>query len=194
MKKKLNKIIMKNKVLFSIIIVALFIFVLYVVFQKNDGMEQSGLMKIYYRVYTSESGWSRWCKNGLTCGNKKENIKSYEVKSNINSGILYYKYSTSNGWENPVNSLESEKLSKRDYLRGIRLSLYHSSSLKYDLCYRTYNKKNKWLDWNCDGSIGSGNKKENISAIEIKIIPKNVIKNEYLRDYGMNNNDVNIGL
>ena len=53
---------------------------------------------------------------------------------------------------------------------------------KYDICYRTYNKKDGWLDWACNGEI-SGNKKYRIKNIKIKIIPKNVLKSEYLEDY-----------
>ena len=57
-----------------------------------------------------------------------------------------------------------------------------SLNKKFDICYRTYNKKDKWLSWTCNGNI-SGNINENITALEIKIIPKNIVKYDWLKDY-----------
>jgi len=65
---------------------------------------------------------------------------------------------------------------------GLKMKVSNLLHNKYDICYRTYNKKDKWLNWTCNGEI-AGNKEEPITALEIKIIPKGTVKFDYLKDY-----------
>lgn len=198
MKKKLKN---KRKLLYIILSVILTLIIVLLFFKiiiKNDGMEQSGINDIKYRTYSKKTGWSKWSKNGLTSGNFNDSISSIEIKINGNAGFLYSLYTSENGWtemsESLANATDSYDTIKSDNnIKAIKFALFYDSSRKFDLCYRTYNKKNKWLEWNCDIDGISGNKKEDITAIQMKMIPDNVVKNEYLKDYNLNVNKKNIG-
>ena len=154
---------------------------------KTDGMKSANEATVYYRVYTKENGWSRWSKNGITSGNKKDNILNIQIKTKSKySGITTYKIYNKN-WSKYYDSKTEEgnfKKIKNSNIKAIKI--FNDSELrkKYQICYRTYNKTNKWLNWVCEDEI-SGNINENITAIEIKQIPNNVIKNEYLKDYDL---------
>ena len=76
---------------------------------------------------------------------------------------------------------------KNQDINAIKVSLFGSMRKKYSVCYRVYNDKNKWLNWSCDNEI-NGNMEVNIKSIQMKLIPKNAVKNEYLKDY-VDNND-----
>ena len=52
---------------------------------------------------------------------------------------------------------------------GIRLSLSDELYKKFNIVYRTYNKKDGWLDWTTDYRI-SGDNGVDIEMIEIKVV------------------------
>ena len=149
-------------------------------------MEQTKGIKVYYRTYTKENGWSKWSKNGLTSGNKEDDILNIEVKvkPKKQGGVTYNVYQKE--WSGNTEKLKKQKI------KSVKFGLVGKMYRKYDVCYRTYNETNKWLEWACDGEI-SGNKTKNIKALEVKIIPKNVIKNDYLREYNSTSNNSNVG-
>ncbi len=182
----------KNKKIFIGVFISFVIIIfLVLVFNnlKNDGMQQAGIFNVYYRTYTNEDGWSRWSKNGMTSGNIKKsyNIKNIEFKIGMFSkgSFSYTVYNKKNGW---LSRLSNSQKMKNQNFSAIRFSPDTKIDKKYQICYRTYNKKDKWLEWTCGKDAISGNKNENISGIQIKIIPKDVIKNEYLKDYDNNLN------
>ena len=147
-------------------------------------MDNTGIKNIKYRVFIKGKGWSTWSKNGITSGNKKNDIQNIEIVVKLKNNeemIDYYLYNNQN-W---INELDINKNLKN--IKGIRLALMEKKlSNKYNICYRTHTKNSKWLKWSCDGQT-NGIINENINAIEIKIIPKNVIKRDYLKDYEENN-------
>ena len=176
----------KNFIYIVTFILLLFMFVLTLQI-KTDGMKNANEATVYYRVYTKENGWSRWSKNGITSGNKKDNILNIQIKTKSKySGITSYKI-YNDDWSKYYDSKTEEgnfKKIKNSNIKAIKI--FNDSELrkKYQICYRTHNKTNKWLNWVCEDEI-SGNINENITAIEIKQIPNNVIKNEYLKDYDL---------
>lgn len=178
-----------KKYIILALLIILVLFALPRLFYKNDGMENGGIKTVKYRTYTKEKGWSKWTKNGLTSGNKKDSIKSVQVKFITSEDILYSMYTEDEKWTDYSNM---EKENKKN-INAVKMNLYYGQSINYEICYRTYNKKDKWLEWNCDNDGISGNSKENIRAIQIKVIPRDIIKNEYLKDYDLNKNDKNIG-
>lgn len=161
--------------LFVIILLAIgFIYVIKNV--TSDGMNNKGIYKISYRTYTDK--WSSYQKNGNTSGNTKDKINDIEIKiKNNKKGGIYYSVYTDD-WSPQI--FDYNKVGKD--IKGIKIGLTGSLYKKYSVCYRTYNKKDKWLNWTCDSSI-SGNEEEPITAIEIKIIPKKSVKFDYLKDY-----------
>lgn len=170
----LIKIISKHKILTFIIITLLIC--LFFLLPKTDGMYQNGITDTYYRVYTKEKGWLKWAKNGMIAGDKKQEIYGIEIKKkNISIPIIYT-------YTDKINK-NDEKTNKKIY--GVRLLASYGLIEKNTVCYRTYNKKNGWLDWNCDMEF-SGNINEPITAFEMKVIPKNVAKQDYLKDYNKN--------
>lgn len=136
-----------------------------------------------YRVYT-KNGWSKWSKNGKISGDKKNAISKIEIKIKNGNTIIVTNYGDE--W----NELKKDNKSN---IKGIKILNEYKFSKKYQTCYRTFNKKNKWLNWTCDSNVPSGNKNQNILAIEIITIPNNVVLGDYLKDYYKNDNPSFIG-
>ena len=168
----------KNYIVIGAIALLAFALILILVYRlDSDGMTNIGIYNVKYQVY-QDNDWSRKVRNGKTIGDKENPIKDIKLSiNNTNKGKLYYSVYT-NKW-----STQSDVYTKVDKdINGIRIGLSDTLYKKHSVCYRTYNKKDKWLNWTCDYGI-SGNEKEPITAIEIKIIPKNAIKFDYLRDF-----------
>ena len=178
----IKKILILGLLVFAVIFMIVFMIKKF----NTDGMEQTKGIKVYYRTYTKENGWSKWSKNGLTSGNKEDDILNIEVKvkPKKQGGVTYNVYQKE--WSGNTEKLKKQKI------KSVKFGLVGKMYRKYDVCYRTYNETNKWLEWACDGEI-SGNKTKNIKALEVKIIPKNVIKNDYLREYNSTSNNSNVG-
>ena len=143
-------------------------------------MKNKGIYNVKYRVYQNGK-WTKYSKNGMTIGDKEHPIQNIEFKYNKEKGLINYFLYTDDWSEQIYGSLESN--AKKIY--GIKIGDSNVLYKKYDICYRTYNKKDKWLNWTCNGEI-SGNAKEFITAIEIKLIPKNSVKKDYLKNYSNN--------
>lgn len=152
---------------------------------NSFNVEKRGIKTVEYRVYTKENGWSKWSKNGNLVGNKKDNILKIEIKTKADSNATV-QYYDGEKW----NSKSDNKS-----INAISFSNMYSFAEKYSMCYRTFNKKNGWMNWTCsdDNDNISGNSKEKITAIQVKIIPKNVVLNDYLEGYKTNRNKANIG-
>ena len=167
----------KNRIIVGVIILLTLIISMIIFYRfDNDGMNNSGIYNIKYKVY--QNGWSKYSKNGKTAGDGETPIQNINIKLNEKLGKVYY-YTYTNDWseQNYEAALENSK-----EIYGIKINTSNVLYKKYDICYRTYNEKDKWLNWTCKGKI-SGNKEEPITAIEIKIIPRNVVKFDYLRDF-----------
>lgn len=181
MNKKIN---FKKEKKLPIFIIILSIFMLLFLLNcfTSDGMESKGIKNVYYKTYSDDNGWTSWKKNGMTSGNKKGEIKNIKIKMLGEQTTI--KIYNNNKWKTLENNEE---------FYGI--SLLNSAKLlkKYDVCYRTYNQKNGWLNWICSYGEFSGNSKYKIKAIQVKIIPKGVVKEEYLKDYSKNKNEFKIG-
>lgn len=184
----IKKILKNKKIIISVLAVILIVALILVFNNKNDGMLNTRKVSIYYKTYT-DKGWSKWSKNGITSGNKEDSIKNIKikVKTKVNGYVIYSVYN--NKWK---DNLEEDKKIKNNEIYGFKFSNINTLNKEFDICYRTYNKKDKWLNWACNGDI-SGNIKENITALEIKIIPKNVVKYDWLKDYNKTLNEPNIG-
>lgn len=171
----------KNKIIFGIIVILMLIISM-IIFYKydNDGMNNSGIHNVKYKISQNDE-WTKYSKNGMVVGNKENPIQNLSIKMNETDGRIFYNVYT-NKWSEQNYQAMDENVKK---IYGLKIGISNTLRKKYDVCYRTYNKKDKWLNWICDGDI-SGNKKEPITALEIKIIPKKVIKFDYLKDYNKN--------
>ena len=143
----------------------------------NDGMNNKGIYNIKYRVYQNGK-WSKYSKNGMIVGDKENPIQNIEIKINDKKGQVYY-YTYTNAWSDQIYKSMKENANQ---IYGLDMRESNVLFQKYSICYRTYNKKDKWLNWTCNGTI-SGNKEEAITALEIKIIPNGGVKFDYLKDY-----------
>lgn len=174
---------MKKKYFFITVIMFCIIFFSFIIIIKknnsNDGMENTGIKTVYYYVFSNGS-WSKKSKNGITSGNKKNQIKNIDIKLGLfEKEHITYSFYDGKKWN---DFIEDEKKSKKYNIYGFRMSGTQKLTTRYDICYRTYNLKTKWLRWSCN-YVPNGLENNPITAIEIKIIPKNVIKNSYLKDY-----------
>ena len=137
---------------------------------------------IYYRVY-SNGKWSQWYENGKIAGDLKNNITEIEIRTNdANNDEIYYKIATDENWSKEYLNTTKEKNKKRSYISGIKMDLMGILRKKYDIFYRTYNKKNGWLGWSWN-YIVNGNSKEAISGIEIQLVEKDSDIEQILEDY-----------
>ena len=142
----IKKILKNKKLLISLgVVILIIIFIIFAFNNRNDDMENAGISKVKYRTYTKTSNWTKWQKNGLTSGDLKNSITNVEISSK--KDIYNVQYYFDNNW--------SDSNDNNKEIKGIRI-LNASSFLKnYDVCYRTYNKKDKWLNWTCNGSIST---------------------------------------
>lgn len=182
----------KSKIIIAGTVLILLALVVFVVFKivNNDPMETTGNLKVQYRTYTKENGWSSWTKNGKTSGNEKDNILNIQIKvGKKEKGKVVYRIYTED-WSEYEYDKDSKIENKQ--MNAIRIGLTDTLYKKYDVCYRTTNKETNWLEWACDGEI-SGNKDSQITGIQVKIIPKGIIKNEYLEGFNTNENNSSLG-
>lgn len=167
-----------NKTQLRVLILAVLIFISSIIFLCIKNYRERQIPSISYRVYTKENGWSKWCKDGDTCGDKKHNILNIQIrypKNNVSYGV----YSSKTGWVYDLTSIDKTENSS---ITGFQFNVYRSLRSKYDICYRSHNSKNKWLGWTCNGQI-NGNESIGLDAIEVKIVPKSVAKYDYLKEY-----------
>lgn len=175
----------KVKILIILFSSLFFLFLFFIfILQEKDGMNNDGIMDIYYKAYTKE-GWSKWSKNGLTSGSlsKSKPIKKIQLKLGFGNkeNVTFEEYNNKRKkWIEGNNK-------KYDSIQGIKITGTNNILNKYDIYYRTYNSKNKWMQWGSNYSM-NGNSKYDILGIQIKIIPKGVILSEYLKDYNKNLN------
>lgn len=178
MKDKSKIKIDRKKIIIFISIIVCILFLVVIV--RNDDMKNAGIYNISYRTRTSKNNYTKWVRNGSST-EKLDSINKIEFNvSKKESGTVVYSISGKDKkWSDYVKISENMKSTT---IYGLKLNLTKILYKKYDICYRTYNSKNKWMEWSCNGSE-NGNSKYPIQKIEIKIIPKNVILNEYLKDY-----------
>lgn len=143
----------------------------------NDGMNNRNIYNVKYSVYQNGK-WSKYSKNGMVAGDKENPIQNIDFKIKENKGRIYY-YTYTNDWSEQIFDTK-ESISNQIY--GLKINITDTLYKRYVVCYRTYNNKDKWLNWGCNGEI-SGNKEEPITAIEVKIIPKGSLFFDYLKDY-----------
>lgn len=181
-----KKVGVKRISLFLLMILVI-IFLFYLITDRpfeNDSMDNTGIKKISYRTYTKDFGWSKWSKNGITSGNMENEIQNIEFRmpfKNTDVVLDYYLYSE-NEW---IEDLDMKKELKN--IKAIKLASMDKKIFNnYNVCYRTYNKTTGWLKWSCNGTA-NGTHSDNITAIEVKIVPRNVIMRDYLKEYDDNN-------
>ncbi len=178
MKKKKNNKRIKNYIIVgAIILLGLIASILIYYRFDSDGMNNKYIYNIKYRVYQNGK-WSKYSKNGMIVGDKENPIQNIELKFNEKKGQVYY-YTYTNTWSDQIYKSMKENATQ---IYGLEMRESDILFQKYTICYRTYNKVDKWLNWTCNGTT-SGNKEEPITALEIKIIPNNGIKFDYLKDY-----------
>lgn len=162
-------------VVFVIIVIAAF----FIVQNKNNTYKNNNVVHIYYRTH-SNGKWTNWKKDGKTSGNMKDNIDNIEFKYKFKKENDLLSYSVySKKWS--IDYTPGDNM-KNTTINGIMIDNYDVLSKRFYICYRTYNKNNKWLNWSCNGEA-NGNAKYNIKAIEVKFVPRNSVLSDYLKDY-----------
>lgn len=179
---------MKNKkIIFIAVLILIIIFSIILIINSKNNLNTLNNVKLYYRTYTKEKGWSSWSKNGEVSGNLNYDILNIEfkLKTKEKGNVIYRVYDENWNESNNINT----KI-KNEEIKALRMSLTDTLDKKYIIYYKTYNKADKWLDYSFDGII-NGNANEVIKGIKIKIIPKNVVEDEWLEDY--NDEKMNVG-
>ena len=136
-----KKVGIRKMVLFAIVILfALTIFL--IVYNKRD------YANVYYRTYTKEKGWTKWCINGQTCGNRENTISAIEVKikSNVKGDVIYKSYYNYE-WEEKDRTNGQQSGNKKDEINSIRMKLSDKLKDKYNIKYRIRCTDKQWSVW-----------------------------------------------
>ena len=99
----------KKYILAVLAIIVLLLCIIILFNNRSDGMENRGILNVYYRTYTKENGWSKWSKNGLTSGNMKNDITKIEVKIKNKKGKVGYRIYNKNKWTKEYYSRDEMK-------------------------------------------------------------------------------------
>lgn len=178
------KILFKNKkiIIFFIFITIILLISYFINYDiRDDGMKNIKDLKILYKTTSKSKSFSNWKQYGILSGNNKSNdyITKIKLKTNGDSNKISYAIFNKEWGEYGIkDNYNNQKI------YGLRIDVYHEYLKRYNICYRTHNKKDKWLGWTCNGET-SGNKKYPINGIQVKIIPKNSVLKEYLKDYNI---------
>jgi hypothetical protein len=168
MKKYLNK-----KILIIIIIFVVFAISLLGIFLNNGSIHTKGI-KVYYRTYTKEKGWTSWKKNGQVSGDKKHNILAVEMKVKSKSrGYIFYNVYQKDWIENDCyDEVVCGNTKSKNGITSFRVMLSDNLYKKYNTSYKVYT--NKWYEYEKDYNIIPNiNYKESITAIQLKIEERN---------------------
>ena len=152
---------------FIAIVITIFVLVL---LKVNKGVIKTEGIKVYYRIYTKD-GVSKWFKNGQIAEIKQNKITGFEskIETKYNGHILYNTTSSTNDFDDN-DSYDGELAgNKKDGIYGIKFNLTDELYQNYNIYYRTYNKKDGWLDWTNNYAI-SGDNEVDIEKIQIKVI------------------------
>lgn len=162
-----------KKIIVSIILVLLVITIcsLLIFFNINKGIINTEGVKVYYRVYTKNSGWSRWYQNGQIAGNSNEAILAVEakVKTDKVGNILYNIYSSNNTFDDNDSYNGETAGDKERPIYGIKFFITDDLFKDYQIYYRTHNKKDGWLEWTSKYNI-SGDNEVDIDQVQIKVL------------------------
>ena len=174
---KIRKLLIKKKNIQYSILIAIFVLSVSLIIIAAHNYNNLSRVKVYYRTYTKEKGWTKWAKNGETSGNGIDPITNIEIKTKtrLKGGIVSYIYQKDK-WSIVNNKNKNKKIS------GFKATIYDDLYYEYNVYYRTYNKKDKWLEWSFDNNI-NGNKKEPITKIQIKALHSDITLEDYLKDY-----------
>lgn len=168
MKKYFNK---KNLII--TIIFVFFTVSLLAIFLNNGSIHTKGI-KVYYRTYTKEKGWTSWKKNGQVSGDKKHNILAVEMKVKSKSrGYIFYNVYQKDWMENDCyDEVICGNTKSKNGITSIRVMLSDTLYKKYNTSYKVYT--NKWLDYKYDYNISSNtDSNKNITAIQLKVEERN---------------------
>lgn len=158
-----------------LLIVICILLLIFFVFNNNK------YASIKYQVYTSK-GFSSSKKDGEII-ETTEPIKGLRIISSSKyDGLIYVDISNKN--ENKRCYTEDECILKEN-IEKLSFNLTDTLKQKYDIYYRIYSN-NKWSIWNSNSSIVEGNE---ITKIQIKLVPKNSYLEDYLDEYEVINNE-----
>ena len=165
----------KRKAIIGIVVLIIIILISLISIYLYNKTNVRGLQ---YRIY-NEDGWSKWYTSNQIAGESNKRIAAIEIKidSEKSGHILYNTYSTSDDFEDNDTYDGETAGNSKDSISGIKITLSDDLYDNYDLYYRTYNKKDEWLDWTTDYKI-SGDKDVDIEKIQIKFINKGEDFNE----------------
>lgn len=162
----------ENKKTFISILIAFFLMAIFLLLKlgSNGGTKETDGIKLYYRVHT-KSGYSDWYTDG-----EETNLKSIlgieiKVESDKTGHIIYNTYSSSDNFRDNDSYDGEISGNKKDKIYGIKIGLTDELAKDYEVYYRTYNKKDGWLDYTSNYNI-SGDNGVDIEKIQIKVLEK----------------------
>ena len=169
--RRFNQLFSNRLIIISAIVVILLSLFFLIHFTISNPIIRTKGIKIYYRTYTKEKGWTRWSQNGQVNGNKYPIRKiQIKVKSNYVGNVFYNTRSNKKWMINDVSSGKTSGNSKYP-IDTIRVMLSDTLYKKYELRYRIkYGEQ--WTEWYRNYYKLRSN--EPIENIQIEVIEKKV--------------------
>ena len=140
--KKKKEYSLSNKFLIFAIAVVLLTLVSLIYYNFNKELVRTKDIKIWYRTYTKEKGWTKWSKNGNESGTEKYPIRAIEIKvKGRNTGDVFYNTYSNNKWMD--NDAYSGKTAgdKKHKIEKVRMMLSDTLYRRYNIKYRVFTNK-----------------------------------------------------
>lgn len=163
----------------------------------NDKFNKQEDYSIYYRVYTSDTGWLKWGKNGEEVGEintdsfiqsiqiciAKRNTEKYNkmeflINNNTNNSIVYETHVAKIGNQEPVRDGDVAGTTNKDYgIESIRIK--YNNNLGVLVKYEGYVAGSGWQNEVSDGDLcGTNGKTKSLQAVKIWLEDENGVKSK----------------
>ena len=121
----------------ALFLIFILLFVVFKFYGNTKDIVKTKDIKMYYRTYTKEKGWTSWRQNGQFNGTDKYPIRAMEVKVKAkNNGDVFYNTYSKGKWNG--NDAYSGKTSgnKKDVITKVKIMLSDTLYSRYETSYR----------------------------------------------------------
>lgn len=141
-----------------ILAVAVLILIVSIGFFVTKTLINNSKPSVYYKVYTKEDGWSKWCKDGELCGNKHDiTALQIKIKNSFNKNISFVTYKDKN--YKGIKYVNNNQVSgnKKDAIKVIRIKNDKNIEKKYNIKYKTFTSNKYETIWSINNEKSRGN-------------------------------------
>ncbi|MBP3906698.1 MAG: hypothetical protein J6D12_06205 [Peptostreptococcaceae bacterium] len=136
-----------SKLELTILIITILIFLGSIIFFAVKIIIENHVPTVYYRTYSKEDGWTKWCKNGEICGSDHY-ITALQINLKTSKrGFVYTNVMSNNKWQSKDKENNQVIGDKKNPIQSIKIRITDDLFKKYILKYRISDNSKKWNDW-----------------------------------------------